>query len=74
MDVATIERVVKGIITDFGMPCELVAVAPVGDQWEVAIRDTTRRLRRFSIRGSTPTSIRSAIKTQLDVLFEEAEE
>jgi hypothetical protein len=72
MDAATIERVVKGLIADFGMPCELVAVAGSGDQWEVAVRDTRRKLRRFTVRASTPTSLRRAIKDQLDSMMDES--
>jgi hypothetical protein len=72
VDAATIERVVKGLIADFGLPCELVAVAGAGDQWEVAVRDTRRQLRRFVVRASTPTSLRRAIKEELDGMMDEA--
>jgi hypothetical protein len=70
MDAPAVERLVKGVIVEFGLPCELQRVALSGDQWEISIVDTARRVQRFRVYNGTATSMRTSIKAHLDDLLD----
>ena len=71
MDASTVERIVRGVAADFGLPFELVSVVESGDLWKIIVRDTVRRRPcRFSIFDGPPAAMRRTVKDHLEALLE----
>ena len=67
MDAANIERLVDTVATDFGLPFQVVSIAPGHEEWMILVRDTARRCPlRFSIHDGQPAAIRGAVKHRLE--------
>jgi len=71
VDGATVERLVRSLIVDFGLPYQLIGAERSNGLWEVTILDAQRRVRRFALHDSAPASMRASAKAQLDAWMED---
>lgn len=69
VDHVAVKRLVRGLIVDFGLPCELLDVAGSESIWSVTIRDSRRRVLQLDVHDSAPSSMRNALMTQLEALL-----
>jgi hypothetical protein len=69
MDTATVTRIVRDVILNRRLPCDLVLVEENARTWRVTIRDQRQGLVSFDVaKGMIPVHVREAIQTQLDSL------
>lgn len=63
---ADVERLVRSVIVDRGLPCSLLSVtgAPVG--WNVMVRAGTGAMIRFAVPSQRPIATRAAIQDLLE--------
>lgn len=63
---ADVERLVRSVIVDRGLPCSLLSVtgAPVG--WNVMVRAGTGSMIRFAVPSQRPIAARAAIQDRLE--------
>jgi hypothetical protein len=63
---AGVERLVRSVIVDRGLPCALLSVtgAPVG--WNVMVRAGTWAMIRFAVSSQRPIAARAAIQDLLE--------
>ena len=71
VDDVAVKRLVRGLIVDFGLPCELLDVVWSESRWRVTIRDSRRRVVQLNVHESAPASMRSAFMTQLEALLDD---
>ena len=71
VDDVSVKRLVRGLIVDLGLPCELLDVAWSESRWNVTIRDTRRRVLQLNVHDSAPASMRRAFMTQLEALLDD---
>ena len=71
MDAPTIERLVRGVATDFAWPVDFVSAVASDRWWEIVVEDTARgRALTFWIYDGKPAAMRSAIHDRLEALLE----
>jgi hypothetical protein len=59
----------KGLIVDFGLPCDLVDVARSGSEWQISVKDGRRRVPRLTVVDAAPPSMRGSVKMHLEALL-----
>jgi hypothetical protein len=65
MDAQRLEKVVRGVIADFNLPMELVAVADVAEGWQLTLKNRLHRPIRVHVMSAEPRAIRTALTRAL---------
>ena len=68
MDITTVARIVRSIITDHGLPCALVLVQEDAQTFRITIRDEGHHVIRFDVVKGTAAHVREAVLAQLEPL------
>jgi hypothetical protein len=69
MDTATVTRIVRDVILNRRLPCELVDVQEEARTWRVTIHAEQQGLVSFDVtKGIRPVHVREAVQTQLESL------
>ena len=61
-----VELLVRDIIAEYGLACELVSVQVQDDVWQVVVRHNDRRVIQFEVPRGTPTQARELVKARLE--------
>ena len=69
MDTATVTRIVRDVILNRRLPCELVDVQEDVRTWRVTIQSQQQGLVSFDVtKGIRPVHVREAVQTRLESL------
>jgi hypothetical protein len=67
MDVQRIGRLVRDLIKDYGLACELVSVQTQGDVWRVLVRHTDGREVEFDVPHGAMAQVRALLRKRLEI-------
>ena len=67
MDVHRIERISRDVITQYGLPFELVGVHAEGSHWRVVLHDSGRRMVEIDVAGDVAAgTLRALLKERME--------
>jgi hypothetical protein len=66
MNTTEVSALVRSVITDLGLPFAVLSVVESPAGWNIQVRAGTGGLVRFTVFGSRPLAIRTAIQDKLE--------
>ena len=67
MDVQRIERLVRDLIKEYGLSCELVSVQTQADAWHVVVRHRDGRVVEFDVPSGASVQVRNLLRKHLEI-------
>ncbi len=66
MTTADVERMVRSVIVERGLPCSLLSVTGAPTGWNVMVRAGTGGMVRFAVSSQRPIAARATIQDMLE--------
>lgn len=66
VDKRHIEHLVNTVITDFGLPCQLLAVVDAPEGWHVAVKTVATGVVRFTVKAEALSAMRATVRRALE--------
>ena len=67
VDIQRIERLVRDLIKEFGLDCNLVRVHTQDNMWKVLVRHADGREVEFDVLYGPPAQVRESMKKHLEI-------